>query len=160
MELQRLLAKHHAMLDLSLAGLSHKAIAEQLNITTQTVSNVTNSTLFQEAMARRRTSLDNRIDHQLSSTIEQARLALEAEAMNAAEVQIDLLISEDERVRQTAATSILDRVGIGKKDDGVASVVVLDVDLSQNLLIAMNETFGKRGEEPDGVKTLELNAAE
>ena len=142
--LQRLLPRHYAMMDLALAGISYKDIAAKLGMTKVGVGRVINSNLFQEAMSRRREKLSAQIDDQLVSTIEEAKVRLEAAALEAAEKQVMLLDSDDDRVQQSAISSILDRVGIGKQElsGAGASVTVLNVVTLNNLQVALEESRG------------------
>lgn len=142
-EIKRMLPRHFKMLELRLAGLSNRAIAEMLGCSAQSVGIVVRSPLFQAEYNRR-------LDQQnTSAAIEErdafaskTRSILEQNAEKAANTQVDLMDSEDDSVRLRASGSILDRV-LGK-DGPTASGPQLKIEINAQdaklLVTALNES--------------------
>ena len=137
----RLITRHLRIMDLHLAGVKHADIAQEMGCTAPTVSKIVRSPLFQQALAKRRDELTSKIDTELVSSVSEAKERLEQAALEAARTQIELMDSDDERVAHMASASILDRVGIGKRDkDGRdVSVTVISADIMNNLVVALEE---------------------
>jgi len=155
-EIQRMLPRHMKILDLCLEGKGRKAIAEEVGLHVQSISNIFNSPLFQEELARRRTSMSKAHDQAVSQHVTQAKAELEGSAVEAARTHIRLLGSEDDRTAQSSATAILDRVGLGKAEkDAQGDVVVINVEQMQLLNIALEESL--QTEEAPGVLDAEVS---
>jgi len=140
-KLKRMLSRHHRMVDLILAGLTNKEIAERLNCTPQNVSLVHKSPVVQAELARRRENIEKKTDSNLGVAIQDAEMILQKNAKDAAQVHVDLLKSEDESVQQRSANAILDRVGIhGRGQDSGGKTIVIETDQVNLLQIAMQES--------------------
>lgn len=141
-EIQRLRAIHYKMVDLVLAGLSTKEIAEECERTPQSISLVTNSPLFQDEVARRRKVQNVKHDEASSNVISRVKQILENNAEAAANVHVDLMTnSSDPRIKQSSANSILDRVYPAKVDEGSKTPVVqINVQQLQLLQLALAES--------------------
>ena len=111
-EIHRLLPRHFKVMDLLLLGEKQKDIARQLDLTPQAVCAIVHSPIFQEYLPKRRVEIAEKCHEEGSEDPRNPTMALHKVGMKAAEVQGELLDSEDERVRQRAAISILDRLGI------------------------------------------------
>lgn len=140
-EIQRMLPRHFAILNLVLAGNGPKEIAQALGMTPQAISLIMNSPIFQHEVSRRRDGIDKVVDQELASAPIRAKQILEENAAAAAQVHIDIIENEvDPRVRQASANSILDRVfGDGKKMTQ-ANVIVLEAGAILNLQAALAES--------------------
>ena len=143
-DLQRLLPRHFKIIDLCLAGLSRKQIADEVGLTTQAVSNITNSPLFQDEIARRRKKLEKEVDQEVVDGLKEARDLIIQNAKKAAQVHVDLLEEEDPRIRQASASAILQKafggsVGDDSKKEGG---VVIKPEQAQVLVLAIQETKG------------------
>ncbi len=99
--------RHHRIIRESLLGKSNKAIAQELGVTPQTVSNARNSEAGRRQMQVLQAGAD-RAAVELSTTIKQ-------HAEKAVQVIHDLMMNEDapESVRFRAASDMLDRGGYG-----------------------------------------------
>jgi hypothetical protein len=109
------------MLELKLAGLTDRAIAEMVDCTPQSVSIVSRSPLFKAELNRRlKERNSDGVVEEVEAGIGKARLILEQNSAKAAETQVELLDCEDDSVRLRSAGSILDRA-LGKPESQQAS---------------------------------------
>lgn len=148
-ELNQLSQKHFAMVEAALAGNSNRDIAAAFGLTESSVSLILRSPLFQDELARRRATQQRATDQLTASTLNESKRALEASALKAANVHIDLLESCDAKVRQTSATEILKRTHDNKfliGQNGMPTVNInLGPDALLNLQIALKESFEIEG---------------
>lgn len=144
-QVKKLLPRHYRILELRLAGLSNKAIAESVDCTPQTVGIVSRSPLFRAEYQRRLASqTQNRVVEEADAFASLARSTLEQNAERAAQTQVDLLESEDDSVRLRSSGSILDRV-LGKPEgtqasDGPSIKVEIQTKDAQLLILALRES--------------------
>lgn len=138
-ELQRLLPRHHKILEMCIDGFGAKEIAEVVGMTPQAISLITNAPLFQDALAKRREVVVKKIDQIRVSTVQTARERLESAAEDAANVHITALDDEDVRVQQASATAILNKV-FDKADLKASGNVVLSADTINVLAVAIEES--------------------
>lgn len=142
---QRMLPRHFRMLDLKVAGLTNRAIAEMLGCTEQSVGIVSRSPLFKAELNRRlKERNEDAVVAEAESFASKARITLEENAGLAATTQVELLDSEDDSVRLRSAGSILDRV-LGKPEGGDASGgaqvnIQINAPDAQLLITALNES--------------------
>lgn len=136
--LEKLLPRHYAILELCLAGMDKKAIAEKLEITPQTVYNVTNSPLFQDELARRKKSVEAKQDSLLASTPARAKAVLDQNAVRAAERLSQLVQSADEGIAHRSSVAILDKV-LGS-DQSKIRPITINVEQLENLQVALLES--------------------
>jgi len=112
-----------------------------MGMTPQNVTLITQSPLAQDALAKRRREMSKSNDEGVTMAVANARSMLENAAPDAAKAHVDLLDSEDERVRASSASAILDRVGIAKapdrQDQGVG--VFIAAENVQLLQVALEE---------------------
>ena len=144
-ELQRLLPRHFQILELCLQGYSTKDIAQAVSLTPQAISLITNSPLFQDALARRRSERQAIGDEEAVQAEVEALDLLRKHSKDAAQVQVDLLEAPDGRVALVSANSILDRV-LGKappEAQSSAPVMVLAENI-QILQVALKESRDAR----------------
>ena len=136
-ELQRLLPRHYEILRLCLLGLTRKDISLAVKMSPEGVGLVINSPLFQDELSKRR---QNQFQEDLNvrgeGDVEAINILQEA-ASSAARKHVSLLSSDNERVAQISANSILDRV-LGSKGE-IEGVVKLDKATINLLQITINE---------------------
>ena len=138
-ELKRLLPRHHEIVKRCLLGYTNIAIADELGMSNRSISLITNSPLFQQELSRRRKLVESEETKIVSGGLKQARQILDDNSALAAQTQVDLLCSDEERVKSSAAKDILDRT-IGSKVDGAQAVgVVIDAAA----LELVKETFNQ-----------------
>ena len=123
-QIQRMLPRHFKMVDLHVAGLTNRAIAEILGCTPTSVSIVLRSPIVKkEVQIRLYESRDNpkgTIHQEIEAADDRARNLIVESAPNAAAVLVDLLDADDDSVKLRASGSILDRA-IGKPESQNAS---------------------------------------
>jgi predicted transcriptional regulator len=140
-DLQRLLPRHFKVLELAMMGLNTKSIADELGMTPQGVSNITNSPKFQNELALRRDEQNHEIDKTKVTALSKVKTIFESSAEDAANVHVNALTDEDVRVRQTSATAILNRIyGEDKGNSGTGGQVlsaetinVLNISIKEGL---------------------------
>ncbi|KKM90310.1 hypothetical protein LCGC14_1239880 [marine sediment metagenome] len=141
-EIDRLLSRHWKIMDLSLAGWGSKQIAEALGITPQTVSNVTNSPIFQDEMARRRGNIEKTSDTELALTPSKAKEKLDTLALGAAEKLGQLIDSRDEAIAHRSSVAVLDKVLGG--DMGKVRPIVINAEAVQLLQLTLEESVAMK----------------
>ena len=127
-EVSRMLPRHHEIVKRCLLGMSNVAIANELGMSNRSISLITNSPLFQQE--------ETKI---ISGGVKQARQILDDNSALAAQTQVDLMSSNEERVKSSAAKDILDRTIGSKVDGGQAVGVVIDA----SALELVKETFNQ-----------------
>jgi len=140
--INRLLPRHFKILDLALQGLSRTQIAERMEMSPVGVGLILNSPKFQDELARRRTEIDKKSDEGLATNLANAKEILSNAAEDAAQVHVDLLNSEDDRVKQFSANQVLDRVGLARAEKGGGgdfNVAVINAESLQVLQVALKE---------------------
>jgi hypothetical protein len=135
---QRLLPRHHKMIDLAVEGLGRKEIAEKVGATPESVGLVLKSPMAQDEMARRRERRQRKQDASSVDAMQRARETLEKGSLDAAKTLVGLLENRDAAIAQRSAVAILDRA-FGKDDRGQASVVI-NADTVQLLQAAISES--------------------
>lgn len=139
-ELKRLSDRHKAIIELCLQGHPRSDIARLSGLTPQAITIITNSPKFQDELARRRDRVESKIDEVHALSTSEAKEILQQSSVEAARTHVELLSSQDERVKQKSASEILDRVGLGREtSDRGGSQVVLDADTINVLQIALKE---------------------
>lgn len=136
-ELARLLPRHFKIMDLCLEGLSNRAIASELEMSPQAISLITKSPIFQSEISRRQSLREVKIDQNAISEIQQARHTLLDSADRAAQRQVSLLDSDDERVVLQSANAILDRVF---EKDKASPQIIIEADKVELLSVALRES--------------------
>ncbi len=130
------------MLELVLQGLSNKDIAERLGCTPQCVSMTVNSAVMQNQLARRRGEMEREANQAHGVAIQDARHVLENGVVDAARTHVELLDDQDHNIAQRSATAILDRCGIGSREESQKGVtVVIETEQVNLLTLAMNESL-------------------
>ena len=139
-ELERLSQVHLKMVELALAGMSTKDIAEVCDRTPQSISMILRSPLFQEELSKRRSAQVQKIDQTVGSTVAAARSRIEGAADRAAEVEISLLNSVDDSVKRQSAQYILDKaLGTSKEPTGATIIIQGDNLNLQNVALAESD---------------------
>ena len=136
--IQRMLPRHFRMLDLTLAGLGRKDIAETLGVSVQTVSNVQSSPLFQDELERRKLVVDKNVDEGLANTPIRAKAILDERSVAAAERLGTLIESNDEAVAHRASCSVLNHV-LGGEQSKIRPVVI-NAEQFQLLQLSLEES--------------------
>lgn len=103
-DLQKLRARHHAIIRMALAGHTNKQIADELEITEATVGYTLRSTLAQEKMSQMQAILDLQNVDMLARLEGAAPIAF----MELFEV---MTTTADERLKAKTAVDIIDRAG-------------------------------------------------
>ena len=140
--INRLLPRHFKILDLALQGLSRTQIADEMEMSPVGIGLILNSPKFQDELARRRTEIDKKSDEGLATNLANAKEILSNAAEDAAQVHVDLLNSEDDRVKQFSANQVLDRVGLARAEKGGGgdfNVAVINAESLQVLQVALKE---------------------
>lgn len=143
-ELQRLNPRHQKMIELTLQGFKPGEIAEQLGVSREGVTWVLGSAPAQDELARRRASQERIHDDTVASTVVKAAARIEAASLDAANGLVDLMGSQDERVRLLSIKEILDRAGASTsaKSSG-ATVQILSAERVQLLVQSIRESKGE-----------------
>ncbi len=151
-KIQRLQAKHKAIIEYVLQGLGRKEIAAIFEKTPEGIGLIISSPVFQEELSRRREQLVEKTDEVTLTEQRSAMMNLQENQFKASQVQIDLLGSEDERIKQTSAMDILDRTGIPKvrqTDNRNANITLaLSVDDLERIGNVTRTVFNKNLEVP------------
>jgi len=143
--MKRLLPRHHRILDLCIQGLNSGSIAEILGMHKDSISLITRSPLFQDALARRRDKHTETVDQKDAETLTRSRALLEEASEQAAQTQIDLLDEDkNDSIRLRASQHILDRVfgdvdlskGQGKVEINAKQVQVLQLAINESVGIS------------------------
>lgn len=142
-EIQRLLPRHFRMLELRLAGMKNRQIAEILDCSEQCVYVVSRSPLFIAEFNRLSKEQNAKaIAEERDAFVGKAKALLNEAAEQAAQTQISLLESEDDSVKLRASGSILDRA-LGRSDDRSAAGTTVNVQINtqdaQLLSLALKE---------------------
>ncbi len=144
---RRLLPRHFKILDMVVAGHTHKAVAETFNMHKDTISALCRSPLFQAELVRRRREdpISDMLELDRDAVLGKARSILEQAIEPAAEKMVELLEAEDPALQFRASSNLLDRV-FGKSDEKQASPVVsLSAENVQLLVLAMKESDDAQG---------------
>ncbi len=140
-KVQRLLPRHHKIMDLALEGLSKKAIADEIGMSAVAVGYITSSQLFQDALARRREKHEKTHDEASSIKVIQAKDKLNEASVSAADTLIGQLNHEDGRIAQGSAKEILSHVFPRAGDRGSdGPTIVIDKASITLLEISLNES--------------------
>lgn len=156
---QRLLPRHHRIINLALVGHSNKAIGLMVGMDPKSVGLILNAPLTQAEMKRRRErgSFETTIlDLDRNAILGKARSILESNAENAADTVVGLTNSNNENVQLKAALSILDRVfpkEAGANNSGPVVNVELNGEQSNLLVIAIKESQNGQDLEPPANST-------
>lgn len=138
-----LLPRHYKIIDLFLDGIyKHSEIAEEVGVTSVTVKNVLAMPAAQDIIARRRKAKEEIKDTVSARTeldsVDDARRVLNENARVAAEVLIDSLFCEDDRIRTKGANDVLDRVGVSRvmknENTNKSAVLVIDTEMADRIL--------------------------
>ena len=114
-QLERIMSRHKRMMGLHLKGMTNTDIAKETGQHINCVSQVLNSPIVQDEVARLRGLQDKALAEQDAVVTTQARSRLETLSVSAATTLGDLLEDEDPHVKLKSANSILDKA-LGKSD--------------------------------------------
>lgn len=137
-----------------LAGRTNKTIVQELGMTPQAISYIFHSPIFQDELARRRERMNRQTDEMAGLETQRAKRIIERSSVNAAKVQVECLDDENPRVRQKAASEILDRVGFTRAKSDRAEptspdTVVISDKHANTLLEVMRECDGDQEDSKD-----------
>jgi hypothetical protein len=90
-DLQRLLPRHFKIIELALDGNDRQTIAQVLEISPQTVSNVLNTPLVQDELSKRRANVTKKVDEGRVAVAMEARRVIEDSAVQAALVHKEIV---------------------------------------------------------------------
>jgi DNA-binding transcriptional regulator GbsR (MarR family) len=139
-DLQRLLPRHHKIIELSLLGMTIREIADEVGMSPLGVSNVINSPRFQEELATRRVSHNEAVDNSKVSALSKIKSLIDENAEKAMQVHLDCLEEEDVRVRQSSASTILNKLFEGNKQEvGSQSSISISGETIQILNVTIQE---------------------
>jgi len=147
-QIQRMLPRHFKMVDLHVAGLTNRAVAEILGCTPTSVGMILRSPIVKKEVERRiaeeRDSPNGTIVQEIEAADNRARRIIEDNAPLAAQTMVDLMDSEDDSVKFRSSGSILDRA-IGRPDsqnagDGLQLKIEISAPDAQLLMIALKES--------------------
>ena len=144
--LQRLQARHHAMIDLLIEGRTKTEVCDTIGMSRDAASMIFRTPLFQEELTRRRETRTKNNEELNSIKNLKTHDFLESKSLDAAATLGDLLSSNDDRMRLASANSILDRTYGKKADDRATTVVQINSSQLKNLQIAFLESQGKEDE--------------
>ncbi len=146
-EIERLLPRHHAILELCLAGNGTREIAQAMDMSPQAISLITNAPIFQHELSKRREGRVKLADEAAALVPMRAKQALENASLDAANTQIELMqkTNPDNKLRAAMATEILDRtLGSGKDANGNSPVIILNQGDILIMQQALNESVAAR----------------
>lgn len=111
--LQKLLPRHHKIIDLFLDGnLTIKQIAEAVSMTPVAIHNIRSSPTFQHELSLRKLNRDKVLDD--IAAIDRTAEIIDSHTEDAAEKIVTLLSSRDESIALRSASELLDRGGFPK----------------------------------------------
>ena len=146
-ELKRLQSRHHLILDLLLEGKTQAEIARKMGYSDYGLSNVINCSIFKAELERRRTERHNYMYEAEVRYNRSAREKLDDAAVKAAETQVELLRSENPKIKQMSAMDILDRTGYSKVSRNESTSRSVQLVLTPEYLERMRQAsiaaFGK-----------------
>lgn len=134
-EASRILPRHRAIINLALEGLSNKAIAERLQMSTVGVGLILRSEIVQDEMARRREKREREQDDLALSDIELAKQTLQQASLDAAEKLVEQIECLDPRVAQSACGKILEMAFGGELNSSLKHTNVQVISIEQLNLI-------------------------
>jgi len=136
---RKLAPRHFKVLDLCLEGKLASEIAKELGMKPETVGNIIRSPTFQDRLARSKSEKAHQEINLRQEKLVRARGILEEGATIAAEAQVGLLKSDDDRIKLQASQAILDRVFDGdEKDPGTG--LIINTESVQLLQVAIQES--------------------
>jgi hypothetical protein len=157
-ELQKLLLRHHQIIDLALQGLTQREISAAVGLHETAISRILNSPLVQGEIARRRVTHVELLDTEsIKNSVESNALAtLREAAPRAAQCQVDLMNSDDPRTALAASKEILNRaLGSGNENVTVNITVeqmtVLEKALKESRHVTITEIKALPVDIPVGV---------
>lgn len=136
-ELSAIKARHKCIIDLHLAGLKNVDIAEQMDCTDVSVGMILRSPIVQAEIARRRTTVDRKVDDATANVIQRAKQIMENASTSAAQKLVEQIDHDDPRVAQAAAKSILEETfgsGVSKTPHSVIQINISQMAVLQQAL--------------------------
>ena len=90
-QLKKLLPRHYRILELCLDGKNYKDIAKEIGLTQRAISNITNSPIFQNELARRRKERDIKLDKDYISEINLLKKEIRTSCLTGSKKHVELL---------------------------------------------------------------------
>lgn len=137
-DLRRLLPRHYKIMELRNQGYTVKDIAQALCLSQGGVSNIINSPLFKDESARRNQIQDKQLSEARNEQEISSRDYLRKHELAAAKKLTSLMNSQNEKIAQSSAIEILNRVDGSAQEDGAK--IYVEADALKTLLTALNET--------------------
>lgn len=140
--LQRLLPRHLKIMDLHLEGLSYQDIATRVSLKKRQVANIVNSPVFQQALAIRRSKIEDNVDEHLIKTQESVLDIIKENTFAAVDKLVDLMSSDNDSVARQSANDILDRGGFPKvqrQEQDTTTTLILEDDQAKILAQTLKE---------------------
>lgn len=142
--IRKMLPRHFMILDMVVAGHSHKTIAGALGMNPTSIGLITRSPVFQKELARRRSEVEGAqsdiMNEEIQAKLGKARSILEQNAVAAAQKHVELMEAEDQSLQFRAAGAILDRVFGDSKSAPSQPTVMLSAEQANLLVVALQET--------------------
>lgn len=141
--LQRLLPRHHKILDLHLEGLSYENIASRTNLKKRQVANIVNSPVFQQQLSLRRSTIEDTVEENIIKHEQSVSDLLKEKTIAAAQKLVDLMDSDNDSVARQSANDILDRGGcpkVSRQESDIITTLILDNEQAQLIALALKET--------------------
>ncbi len=129
-------------------GFGHSQIAVEMGMAPESVGRVVRSPLFQQKAAVRREELDKEESKVLVKTTVQAQDILNSAAQSAAEVQVELLTSPDEKVVLSSSKAILERAlgpvgGVQEQKSVQVLISIEQMNVLQQAILETDDGTGK-----------------
>lgn len=139
---QRLLPRHHRIIDLHLQGLSAKDIAQETGLKKRQVLNIINSPVFQSQLSLRRSKIEDQVEETILKAQDDVLETLKKNTLSAVNRLVEISGSDNEAVARQAANDILDRGGYPKtsrQENDVSQTLILEDKQAQVIAEALKE---------------------
>ena len=139
---ERLLPRHYQIMDLRMQGQNYREISDNLRISYRQVANVCNTPQFQNALALRRSSVEDQVEEDILKTQSDVLTEIKNSTMQAVRRLIQLVDDDNVAVARQAANDILDRGGypkVSRQESQNESTLVVDSEQAALLKRALEE---------------------
>lgn len=144
--LETLNSRHKEILRRVVRGEKNVEIADALGLHVMTISMLTRSPVFREEVAKLQGKIEERYIDKASEPLkgpgDEARKILEQAQPDAASAITELLMSENERIRLSAAQDILERNGLGRVSltgQAPTNSITLQIEQTNNIIQTLKE---------------------
>ncbi len=139
---ERLLPRHHQIMDLHMQSLSYQKIADTLGMSMRQVANVCNTPAFQNALALRRDKIEDAVEEDIIRQNDSVLEVLKQNTLNAVNRLTELMDDDNSSVARQAANDILDRGGypkVQRQETKNESTLIVDSEQAKLLETALKE---------------------